>query len=33
MPRPIREHNFGVTLVFGAIGLLMLIGLTVSIIG
>lgn len=33
MPRPIREHNFRVTLVVGAIGLLMLVGLAVSIIG
>jgi hypothetical protein len=33
VPRPIREHSFGVTVFFAAIGLLMLIGLATSIIG
>ena len=33
MPRPIREHSFGVIIIFAVIGLLMLVGLAKSIMG
>jgi hypothetical protein len=33
MPRPIREHSFGVIIFFVAIGLLVLVGLAKSTMG